>query len=95
MKARTGGGVRHMCTFPLAYLPSPSLTPSACSLFNRLNLSLSSPLSLDVLLKIPKKSADNRSFLTEACMAHLRPSSVWHYLFSSAPDELVSPHTVG
>lgn len=27
-------------------------------------------------------------------MAHLRPSSVWHYLFSRAPDELSSPHVV-
>ncbi|CAN0046894.1 unnamed protein product [Ectocarpus fasciculatus] len=25
-------------------------------------------------------------------MAHLRPTSVWHYLFSGAPDELSSPH---
>ena len=27
-------------------------------------------------------------------MAHLRPSSVLHYLFSRAPDELSSPHVV-
>lgn len=27
-------------------------------------------------------------------MAHLRPSCVWHYLFSRAPDELSSPHVV-
>eukprot|EP00752_Nemacystus_decipiens_P008545 g7632.t1 len=40
----------------------------------------------------PGRRGDSRSFLTEACMAHLRPSSVWHYLFSRAPDELSSPH---
>lgn len=42
-----------------------------------------------------KRRKTKRSFLTEACMAHLRPSSVWHYLFSDAPDELSSPHAVG
>lgn len=41
-----------------------------------------------------QRSIFYRSFLTEACMAQLRPSSVWHYLFSRAPDELSSPHTV-
>ncbi|CAM9423221.1 unnamed protein product [Ectocarpus sp. 4 AP-2014] len=38
------------------------------------------------------RGRDSRSFLTEGCMAHLRPTSVWHYLFSGAPDELSSPH---
>ncbi|CAM9966320.1 unnamed protein product, partial [Phaeothamnion confervicola] len=33
-----------------------------------------------------------RSLLTEPCMVGLRPSSVWHYLFSQAPHELSSPH---